>query len=464
MNRHYLQSGRKVALTVNTLGTLKVIQLCRKLPQLKCVVHVSTGYSNCDLTHIEEKVYRSQFSASKVIDALEWVPEKALDMITPILIGSKPNTYTFTKQLAENLFVEENESRELPYVIVRPTIVGATLKEPFRGWIDNYSGASGLFVACGMGLLRSMMAYPDAVANLLPVDIVTDIVIGAPWYREEHKRRRLEGLQYNYSQPNIGITRYSQPPTEDIESIRDDEDSNLVINCDSGYIASPLVWDTVPKLIEKFYCENPLERAVRYPRFRVTNSRLKNYFYTMFSHHGVAMIMDLLLRCTGQRPKLARMYKKLHQSLQSLEYFTQQYWHWEVNNLKQMDILLETVRRKETSSIASTKENPSWATEWNVSMQGIDWSKYMEFYCLGTKKFVMKEEMSKIGTARRRIRMLKLIHYLMISLSTVISVKLTHLICKLVIKVYRIVQSTDIMRALLPKIKHVKKIQNSVTV
>ncbi len=48
---------------------------------------------------------------------------------------------------------------------------------------------------------------------------------------------------------------------------------NLVINCESGHVSSPLVWDRVPKYIEKFYCQSPFDRALRYPPFRVTNSR-----------------------------------------------------------------------------------------------------------------------------------------------------------------------------------------------
>lgn len=52
-----------------------------------------------------------------------------LDSITPKLIGDRPNTYTFTKALAENLLVEECGS--LPVAIVRPSIVSAAWKEPF---------------------------------------------------------------------------------------------------------------------------------------------------------------------------------------------------------------------------------------------------------------------------------------------------------------------------------------------
>lgn len=68
-----------------------------------------------------------------------------MDKITPNLLGDKPNTYTYTKQLAEHLLV--NEGKDMPLAIVRPSIVGASWKEPFPGWIDNYNGPSGLYIA-----------------------------------------------------------------------------------------------------------------------------------------------------------------------------------------------------------------------------------------------------------------------------------------------------------------------------
>ena len=51
-----------------------------------------------------------------------------IDQITPQLIGDKPNTYTYTKQLAEDLLIKE--AGNMPIAIVRPSIVGAAWKEP----------------------------------------------------------------------------------------------------------------------------------------------------------------------------------------------------------------------------------------------------------------------------------------------------------------------------------------------
>ena len=55
--------------------------------------------------------------------------EKMVSALTPKLLGKRPNTYTFTKALAEHLV--QQEAGSLNVAIVRPSIVGASWKEPF---------------------------------------------------------------------------------------------------------------------------------------------------------------------------------------------------------------------------------------------------------------------------------------------------------------------------------------------
>ena len=54
--------------------------------------------------------------------------DKQLELLLPSLLQGRPNTYTFTKALAENLL--QNEAKDLPVAIIRPSIVGAACKEP----------------------------------------------------------------------------------------------------------------------------------------------------------------------------------------------------------------------------------------------------------------------------------------------------------------------------------------------
>ena len=54
--------------------------------------------------------------------------DEQLQLLTPSLLQDRPNTYTLTKALAENLLQEE--ASDLPVAIIRPSIIGAAVKEP----------------------------------------------------------------------------------------------------------------------------------------------------------------------------------------------------------------------------------------------------------------------------------------------------------------------------------------------
>ena len=61
---------------------------------------------------------------------LRWMDDDLVDVMTPKLIHPRPNTYTFTKALAEHVILEAAEN--LPCCIVRPSIVGAIWRGPIK--------------------------------------------------------------------------------------------------------------------------------------------------------------------------------------------------------------------------------------------------------------------------------------------------------------------------------------------
>lgn len=97
-----------------------------------------------------------------------------------------PNTYTFTKALAEQIV--DDYKNDLPLVMFRPSIVISSMKEPFPGWIDNFNGPVGLLVGSGLGIMRSMYCNPDNIADFTPVDICIKAMIIAAWKRAYEPR------------------------------------------------------------------------------------------------------------------------------------------------------------------------------------------------------------------------------------------------------------------------------------
>ncbi|XP_063722952.1 fatty acyl-CoA reductase 1-like isoform X1 [Symsagittifera roscoffensis] len=509
----------RFALSLNVGGTLRVVQLCRKLPCLKALVHVSTAYANCDLPFIEEQVYPPPVDPHKLLDALDWMTDEAASKITPVLIGGKPNTYTYTKHLAENLLMEEAQKggfggRPLPYIIVRPSIVGASWREPFPGWIDNFNGPSGLFIACGMGLLRSMIGKPDAIADIVPVDIVSNVILAAPWYRacvlsscssgnvkaltvtssntnnsnnssasvspllgshisdssnsysssiqspasSSHTNKKCplsppssrasrsppstdhdHELTSDTSEVEISTGGSSRVVTRQHSSESSDEVSNssddcgivtpdigrkssdsrhqqqFIVNCCSGYIDRPVKWGPLPTMVANSYLKNPIQTAVRYPNCNMTNNKMMYFLWVFTCHRVPAFLMDTYMRLIGKKPRMMSMYRKLHRSMDTLSFFTQRHWEWEVNSLRHMQHVIETLStssNKLGEGTTASEEGVKWGKEWNTSVKNIDWAEYLENFCVGTKCFVLNEEMSELHLAKQRMSRLKTLHYL----------------------------------------------------
>lgn len=84
------------------------------------MVHTSTAFSNCPRKEIEEKIYDTPVTADKLIAIVDTLDDDHLEAITPLLLGDWPNTYVYTKAIAEDLVKTYGEG--LPVTIVRPSI------------------------------------------------------------------------------------------------------------------------------------------------------------------------------------------------------------------------------------------------------------------------------------------------------------------------------------------------------
>lgn len=66
---------------------------------------------------------------------------------------------------------------DLSVVILRPSIIASTLKDPFPGWTDSLSAAGGLTVMTGIGLINFVNSEGINHFDIIPVDIVTNSIL-----------------------------------------------------------------------------------------------------------------------------------------------------------------------------------------------------------------------------------------------------------------------------------------------
>ncbi|XP_075998005.1 fatty acyl-CoA reductase 1 isoform X2 [Genypterus blacodes] len=350
----------KDAMQLNVLATQKMVALAHRIKHLEVFIHISTAYANCDRELIEEVIYPPPVDYRKLIDSLSWMDDSLVSAMTPKLIGERPNTYTYTKAMAE--YMVQQEAGNLNIAIVRPSIVGASWKEPFPGWIDNFNGPSGIFIAAGKGILRTMKASNDAVADLVPVDVVINATLAAAWYSGSQQLNRPKNI--------------------------------LVYNCTTGGI-NPFRWGEVENCINMTFKTNPLEKAFRRPNVNLRSNPFTNQYWTTVSHTLPALLYDCYLGLTGQKPRMMKTITRLHKAMMVLEYFTSHSWVWNTDN---MTMLLGQM-------------SPDDKKVFNFDVRQLHWAEYMESYCMGTKKYVLNEELSGLPAARKHLNKLRNIRY-----------------------------------------------------
>ncbi|MBN3306003.1 FACR2 reductase, partial [Amia calva] len=421
----------KHALLLNVIATQQLLGLARQMEKLEAFIHISTAYANCNRRHIDEVIYPPPVEPRKLIESVEWMDESIIRDITPRLIGDRPNTYTYTKALAE--YVVQQESEKLNIGIIRPSIVGASWQEPFPGWIDNFNGPSGVFIAVRKGILRTMRANNDAVADLIPVDVVINLTLAAGWYTAVHRPK--SALVYNcttgginpfhwgeivklriFFSPVVALaffclytyvqyqSAFCQKCKESDMYVNHSKGTRLLLCCthdwhhtficnkvQSAYLAGILYKYHVMSTFKR----NPLDQAFRRPNANITSNYLINQYWMTVSHKAPALLYDLYLRLSGQKPRMMRIFNRLHKALMLLEYFSNQSWDWNSDN---MSMLLGQL-------------SPEDKKIFNFDVRQLNWPEYIENYCIGTKKYVLNEDMSELPAARQHLKKLRNIRY-----------------------------------------------------
>lgn len=115
-----LEATLKDAIQMNTTGTKRVLDLARGMTNLMAFIHLSTAFCYCDQEVLLEKVYDCPHDPNDLIRCAEWMDDKSLEKITADLLKPHPNTYTYSKRLAEILV--QSEYPNLPVCITRPSI------------------------------------------------------------------------------------------------------------------------------------------------------------------------------------------------------------------------------------------------------------------------------------------------------------------------------------------------------
>ncbi|XP_971355.2 uncharacterized protein LOC659998 [Tribolium castaneum] len=355
-NVKFDQSLKEAAFNVR--GTRDLLELAKQMPNLKSFVYVSTAYSNCLNPHIREDFYEPPLKPENLLSVVNILDDDVLTEITPFVLGPWPNTYIYTKSITEDLVKSAGTS--LPIAIVRPAIIIGSIKEPIPGWIDNFYGVVGIVLAASLGVLRSLNAKLDAIAPLVPVDYVANVIIAATY-----------------------------------KTARDQPKFPVIYNYVHFGKKSELTWDEFMKKVEPECWNAASDKVIWYPVFKLQENKTWHNIYIFFTHTVVAYIVDFILFCIG-RPTLAvKNYARLNKLLALISYFSTRSWTFDTDNVTKL-----------WHEMSDDDKN-----KFEFLLDTIDWNSFVHDCVVGGRKFLLKETPDTIPRGKRKLRILFFAYY-----------------------------------------------------
>ncbi|XP_049851145.1 fatty acyl-CoA reductase 1-like [Schistocerca gregaria] len=258
---------------------------------------------------------------------------------TQSVISPHPNTYTYTKALAEGLLLYEKG--DVPVCIVRPSIVGCAYVSPYPGWTDTLIGANGLFYMTALGVLHVMHGSRKHVADFIPVDLAATLIIVAAWYIARRAFDPSNSYKFKDNFPIFHSTTSSQNPT---------------------------TWFTAKNILLNYFKRHPIPVLYGWRpwMFFVPQKPLFIALNILF-HYSPALIYDLKLVVSGKQPVLFDQMLRLNKIIKSLGYFSSNEWFFSAENVQEV---IRCMSKKDLELFPIDPKN-------------LDWEMYLLHYARG---------------------------------------------------------------------------------
>ncbi|XP_036318763.1 putative fatty acyl-CoA reductase CG5065 [Rhagoletis pomonella] len=351
------------AILMNTRGTYELIKIAETLKHLKVFMHVSTTYCYPNRHVVEEKFYPSYADWRTTIKLAETYSTESLNIFNLKYGDFQPNTYTFTKSLAEQIIKEYKD--RLPLLIFRPSIVVSSIEDPVPGWVDNFNGPIGMLVACGIGIFRTSCAEPDIVSDFVPVDVVVRSMLIATY------RKGTE--EWNKNDPKVEV-----------------------INCAASKIC-PITTGEVIEIGKRVIKDTPFEKTLWVPDGSITRCPVWNFIRFVTLHVLVAIFVDFALRFTNTKPFLLKLQRRIYAATLALHFFVNTEWDFKNDNFYALN-----------SFVPDSEEHIFGF----LQFRDLDYEQFFRSGIRGARVFLLNEPATCSQGALTRMKIYKVLHFL----------------------------------------------------
>ncbi|XP_065216788.1 fatty acyl-CoA reductase wat-like [Planococcus citri] len=365
-------------INIRTLNVL--LDMAKNMKNLKAFVHVSTAFSSMIRTKIiEEKFYEPLFKADKFLTLVECIDDSVLDELTPILIKPFPNTYVFTKSIAEDLCREKGSG--IPLCIFRPAGIISCFKEPLPGWINNAYGSVGYYYGIAIGVLKVAYTRVHSNAPVVPGDFTINACILSAY----HVNKSWENRPNDGSNFNIPIINYS--------------------NCFTKFA---LTWKSFLDRVKKGVKKYPFYSMVTLPSVVIVSNSILYRLATIIFYWIPAIILDSFLMISCKKPKFRKLYQGVLEFVDLLAPFSLGEWIIKIGNIN------------EIYSRLSEKDKEIFYCD----LDELNIEEYIEIFILGMRRYLAKENDDTLQKAFRKRRRLIILNYVLATVLIVIFVSL----------------------------------------
>ncbi|CAH2101730.1 unnamed protein product [Euphydryas editha] len=355
----------KVATLTNVRSAREVLNLAKASKNIKAVVHVSTAYIQATKRNnsevIKEDFYECPISPEVLIKLAETVDEDKLDAMMEPIMKEWPNSYTFTKAVAEELI--RTDTANFPICIVRPAIVISAYRDPLPGWIDlkNAYGPSGLILGAAVGVVHTFYSKSEAIIDYVPVDIVNNTIILAAWDI--------------FDRFKIG-------------------DKKKLVYTVTG-TKNPLKYMDIDRIMNsKKFKELMPTKAVWHSYTVATRYKFLYLMLTWLLHYIPGLMIDGCCTILGKEPKFFKIYNMAYNLSIVYAHFLNNSWIFDGTNTSNLYNKLST-----TDKII-----------YNCEMSTIDKEDMLFTWCYGIHKYILKDDLTRHDYAMKKQFYLKIVN------------------------------------------------------
>uniref|UniRef100_A0A1B6DYX1 Fatty acyl-CoA reductase n=2 Tax=Clastoptera arizonana TaxID=38151 RepID=A0A1B6DYX1_9HEMI len=352
----------KTSYFINVNGTRFLLEQAKLMKRLKAFVYISTAYTQVMLDEIQEKFYPTEYSAEDLEKMIKDFNDDELTAITPFLVGQWENTYSFTKAITEHMLTRYH--RLVPVAVARPSIIISSVKEPLVGWVDNINGATGVCAGATVGLLRVWRADPNAVADLIPIDVTVNTIISIGWYISQQKPSSEDKIIFNLvaSEKNP-ITWQGYMDSCHTQGINEMIASSLAVGCYN---------------------------------FTLIKNETIYWLYFLIFQFIPGLILDFIMNIAGMTPKFLFAYRKVYKINANFACYIIKQFKYTDKNVDELWSLMNSKDKR----------------LFNFDQTSYPNGQFYRTYMRGLRVYLLKDSMETLKKAATKYKLLLFLHRL----------------------------------------------------